>query len=96
MKRLFAVAALAAVGAASALGVGAAQADPGFGGPGECQFLGTNYNVYYPCNQYQPWLPYGTANNPPLGGSAVTPGGDGPSGGYHWQPNSPACPACSS
>lgn len=85
--------AAAAAAAAIAFGSGHAQADPGFGGPGECQFLGTNYNIYYPCDQYQPWLPYGTANNPPLGGSAVTPGGDGPSGGYHW---SPSCPACSS
>lgn len=89
MKRLLAAGALAVAGVGAALGVaGPAQADPG-----TCTFLGQNYNVQYQCDQYQPWLPYGTGNNPPLGGSAVTPGGDAPSGGYHW---SPSCPACSS
>jgi hypothetical protein len=92
MIRVLASAALIVAGLGFATtGAGRAQADPAM-----CQFLGTNYNVQYPCDQYQPWLPYGTGNNPPLGGSAVQPGGDGPSGGYHWQPNSPACPACSS
>ncbi|WP_088294985.1 hypothetical protein [Mycobacterium avium] len=91
MKRLLAAAAAAcALGAAAVAGASAAHAGP------TCQFLGQNYNVDYDCLAPQPWLPYGTANNPPLGGSAVTPGGDGPSGGYHWQPKSPACPACSS
>lgn len=99
MKRLLISAAAAAAVTGAALGFAAqasADDDPYSPGPGKCQFLGTNYNVYYPCDQYQPWLPYGTANNPPLGGSPVMPGGDGPSGGYHWQPNSPMCPACSS
>uniref|UniRef100_UPI00389B2BBF hypothetical protein n=1 Tax=Mycobacterium sp. HUMS_1102779 TaxID=3383487 RepID=UPI00389B2BBF len=75
MKRILAAAALLL----SAYGFGAfdpasAHAEPGcqpFGGPGCCQFLGQNYTVYYPCTQYQPWLPYGTANNPPLGGSVA-------------------------
>jgi hypothetical protein len=66
----------AAVGG-SVLGAAPAKADP-WGHPRECQFLGQNYNIWYPCDQYQPWLPYGTAHNPPLGGSAVVPGGDGP------------------
>lgn len=90
MKRLLAVTALAAGISTAALGAGRAQAEP------MCQFLGANYDVQYPCTEYQPWLPWGTGNNPPLGGSAVIPGGNGPSGGYHWQPKSPACPACSS
>jgi hypothetical protein len=55
-----AVVALAAVLAAPA------HADPG-PGPGMCQFLGAHYNVWYECDQYQPWLPYGTADNPPYG-----------------------------
>lgn len=63
--RLMAVAiGAAAVGAISAAPV---HAEPG-PGPGMCQYLGTNYPVYYDCTGYQPWLPYGTADNPPLGG----------------------------
>ncbi|OBC11454.1 hypothetical protein A5784_35255 [Mycobacterium sp. 852013-50091_SCH5140682] len=64
MKRL-----LAAVFGAAAIGALAAvpaQADPG-PGPGMCQYLGANYNTYYPCTEYQPWLPYGTGDNPPYG-----------------------------
>lgn len=30
-----------------------------------CQYLGTNYPVQYDCTQNQPWLPYGTYDNPP-------------------------------
>lgn len=58
-----------AFGAAAAVGVisaAPAQAEPG-PGPGMCQYLGTNYPVYYDCTGYQPWLPYGTADNPPAG-----------------------------
>lgn len=65
-----------------------------------CTFLGQNYNVQYDCTQYQPWLPFGSGNNPPLGGSAVTPGGDGPTVNGRepgWSgPRSPSCRACSS
>jgi hypothetical protein len=32
-----------------------------------CQYLGTNYSVQYDCTQNQPWLPYGTQGNPPVG-----------------------------
>lgn len=49
----------------------AAQAAPG-PGPGMCQYLGTNYPIYYPCDQYQPWLPYGTYDNPPAGSGPIT------------------------
>jgi hypothetical protein len=92
MNRIIACAGLLTAGFGFAMfSADRAQADPAM-----CTFLGQNYNVQYDCLAPQPWLPYGTGNNPPLGGSAVTPGGDGPSGGYHWQPNSPACPACSS
>ncbi|MGV0768706.1 hypothetical protein [Mycobacterium syngnathidarum] len=59
-----AIGAAAAVGAI--VGAAAAQAVPG-PGPGMCQYLGTNYPVYYECTDYQPWLPYGTADNPPAG-----------------------------
>lgn len=97
MKRLLGIAALVFAGLGfAALGAQPAQADP-YGAPGECQFLGQNYNVWYPCDQYQPWLPYGTANNPPLGGGAVTPGGDGPTvNGREPGWAGPDCPACSS
>jgi hypothetical protein len=47
----------------------AAHADPG----PMCTFLGANYDVQYPCLENQPWLPYGTAGNPPQGGSGVMP-----------------------
>lgn len=60
---------LAAVFGAAAIGAicaAPAQAVPG-PGPGMCQYLGANYPVYYPCDEYQPWLPYGTADNPPYG-----------------------------
>lgn len=33
-----------------------------------CQYLGQNYPVQYDCTQNQPWLPYGTYDNPPLSG----------------------------
>lgn len=86
MKRLLGiVGSVGAIGAAAVVAAGSAHADP------TCTFLGQNYNVTYDCLAPQPWLPYGTGNNPPLGGSAVTP-----SGGYHWQPKSSSCPACSS
>lgn len=71
MKRILAAAALLlSAYAFGAFNPAPAHAEPGcqpFGGPGCCQFLGDNYTVYYPCTQYQPWLPYGTANNPPYG-----------------------------
>ena len=72
-RRLLGAAVFAVMAAGTVIGIGAAtaHADP-YGGPGQCQYLGTNYNVYYPSAQYQPWLPYGTANNPPLG--AMPPG----------------------
>lgn len=41
----------------------AAHADP------TCQYLGTNYPVKYDCLQNQPWLPYGTYDNPPNTGA---------------------------
>ncbi|ORV92716.1 hypothetical protein AWC11_07620 [Mycobacterium interjectum] len=92
MKRLLAVAALVAGISAAVLGAGPAQADPAM-----CQFLGSNYDVQYDCLAPQPWLPYGTGNNPPLGGSAVTPGGDGPTvNGREPGWSGPNCPACSS
>ncbi|OMC01753.1 hypothetical protein A5746_10890 [Mycolicibacterium conceptionense] len=61
------VAALGATAAAGAMSTAPAHAVPG-PGPGMCQYLGTNYPVYYECTDYQPWLPYGTADNPPMGG----------------------------
>lgn len=98
MKRLLATAGIAAASFAfAALAAAEAQADPNGPGPGMCQFLGQNYPVWYPCDQYQPWLPYGTANNPPLGGSAVMPGGDGPTvNGREPGWSGPDCRACSS
>jgi hypothetical protein len=72
MTRLLASIGVAAAGFA-AFSAGNANADPGSGGTGECQYLGTSYNIYYPCTEYQPWLPYGTANNPPLGGVPQSP-----------------------
>jgi hypothetical protein len=44
-----------------------AHADPTGPGPGVCMFLGAHYNVYYYCDEPQPWLQYGTADNPPYG-----------------------------
>lgn len=84
--------------AAAALTVSAAllSAGPAHAGP-TCTFLGQNYDVQYDCLENQPWLPWGTANNPPLGGSGVTPGGDGPVvGGREPGWSGPDCPACSS
>lgn len=92
MRRLLAAVGIAAAGFGfAAFSVGKANADP------TCTFLGQSYNITYDCNQYQPWMPFGTANNPPLGGSAITPGGDGPIINGHepgW--SGPSCPACSS
>lgn len=51
--------------AAALSGATVGHADPYGPGPGMCQYLGANYNVWYPCTQYQPWLPYGTGENPP-------------------------------
>lgn len=47
-------------------GAAPAVASPG-PGPGMCQYLGSQYPVYYPCDEYQPWLPYGTPGNPQAG-----------------------------
>lgn len=58
---------------------------------------GQHYTVWYSCTQYTARLPYGTANSPPLGGSAAQPGGDGPTVGARepgWA--RPGCPMCSS
>lgn len=83
----------AALAGVAIFGAPSAPADP----DPTCTFLGQNYNVQYPCLQYQPWLPYGTGNNPPLGGSAVTPGGDAPTvNGREPGWAGPNCPACSS
>lgn len=92
MKRLLAAAVLAAAGLAAAVfAAQPAHADP------TCTFLGQNYDVQYDCLAPQPWLPYGTGNNPPLGGSAVTPGGNGPTvNGVEPGWSGPNCPACSS
>lgn len=92
MKRLLASIGIAgALGAATVAAASSAHADP------TCQFLGQNYNVYYDCLAPQPWLPYGTGNNPPLGGSAVTRGGDGPTvNGVEPGWAGPNCGACSS
>jgi hypothetical protein len=57
---------VAIAAAAAVLSAGPAHSDPG-PGPGMCQFLGDKYNVWYPCNENQPWLQYGTADNPPYG-----------------------------
>lgn len=57
---------IAAVLAAALSGAAPANADPG-PGPGMCQYPGDNYTTWYPCTEYQPWLPYGTADNPPYG-----------------------------
>ena len=97
MKRLLACAALvvAGFGFFAAFDAPAASADPG----PQCQFLGQNFNVWYDCLNPPPWVVngYGGPNNPPLGGSAVTPGGDGPTvNGREPGWSGPDCPACSS
>lgn len=63
---VLAAAAAGGVAAMLVFGPGRAHADPG-PGPGMCQFLGDRYDVYYPCTEFQPWLPFGTADNPPYG-----------------------------
>lgn len=97
---LAAVAAFGAVLAALA-GAPAAHADPGscspmFGGAGCCLFLGQNYDVWYDCLNAPPGIAggYGTANNPPQGGSALVPGGDAPTVDGRepgWCTSGPAC-----
>jgi hypothetical protein len=64
VRALLSAAAAVMASVLSGFGVDVAVAHAG----PQCQFLGKNYNVWYPCDQYQPWLPYGTANNPPLSG----------------------------
>lgn len=65
MRQLLAAAAL--FGAAT-IAAANATAEPAPGpGPGMCQFVGSQYPVYYPCDQMQPWLPFGTPGNPPAG-----------------------------
>jgi hypothetical protein len=82
---------------AAAVGVAAFSAEKANADPAMCQYLGQNYDVQYDCLAPQPWLPYGTGNNPPLGGSAVTPGGDGPTvNGREPGWAGPNCGACSS
>jgi hypothetical protein len=88
---------LAAIGIAGAAVCALISATPAAHADPTCTFLGQNYNVQYDCLAPQPWLPYGTGNNPPLGGSAVTPGGDGPTvNGREPGWAGPNCRACSS
>lgn len=61
MYRLALLAGIAAAMFATAI-AGHAHADP------QCKYLGQNYPVPYVCDQYQPQLPYGTYDNPPISG----------------------------
>ncbi|KMV23322.1 hypothetical protein [Mycobacterium heckeshornense] len=63
----FLLAGAASAGIASATAYAAPDPGPG---PGMCQYIGTHYPIYYPCNEFQPWLPYGTYDNPPAGGGS--------------------------
>lgn len=94
MKRLLICAAVLAAGIGfTAVDPGTAHADP------TCTFLGQNYDVQYNCLNPPPGIAggYGTANNPPLGGSGVMPGGNGPTiNGVEPGWSGPNCPACSS